>query len=130
MCLIVPLSIQYTRIFGLNEFQIGLTYIANGAGNVLGSYANGWMLDKVYTRDKKALAPGEHINIEKTRLKLALFPLTLVICSVIPYGWILQFKPLLYAALVLQFTLVGCKSFCSMDKMEMLINLDSRRVLE
>ncbi|KAF9895278.1 hypothetical protein FE257_000181 [Aspergillus nanangensis] len=90
----------YQELYGLNDLQIGLCYIPFGFGATIASIATGKTLDYNYRRLAKRLGFPLHgarrrdlkgFPIEKARLQLT-FPLLAVGgCTVIAFGWVLDY---------------------------------------
>ncbi|KAM0744136.1 hypothetical protein ACQRIT_001450 [Beauveria bassiana] len=104
---ITAMSSLFKDRYGLSEMQIGLTFIANGVGCILGTLVNGRILDADYSRVKAQLAAataaaGDSASeghdddvtsfpIEKARLRL-LPVFSLIQClSILLFGWTIQY---------------------------------------
>ncbi|RKP06836.1 major facilitator superfamily domain-containing protein [Thamnocephalis sphaerospora] len=84
--LITVLPIAYTNQYHFTTSQIGLTFIAGGLGNVLGSLVSGYYADYMLVRAK---AQDQNVTAE-TRLK-ALWPSVILLpLGFLIYGWFLQ----------------------------------------
>ncbi|KAI9287228.1 major facilitator superfamily domain-containing protein [Umbelopsis sp. AD052] len=114
-CFTTSVPVIFSEIYGLNDMQIGLTYLANGIGCVFGSVVQGKLLDRNFQTiaikhgiDPAKLKGGKltpEFPLEYARLRLAwihalVFNITLVI-----YGWCLYVKAHLAIILVLHFIL-------------------------
>ncbi|KAK8145301.1 hypothetical protein G3M48_004659 [Beauveria asiatica] len=100
---ITAMSSLFKDRYGLSEMQIGLTFIANGVGCIVGTLINGRILDADYSRVKAQLAAaGDSASdghdddvtsfpIEKARLRL--LPIfSLIQClSILLFGWTIQY---------------------------------------
>ncbi|KAH8659830.1 major facilitator superfamily domain-containing protein [Xylariales sp. PMI_506] len=108
---ITAMSSLFESRYGLSETQIGLTFIANGIGSMIGTLITGKILDKDYRRVKTAyetqidqnnLESGGHVStpgassednfpIERARLRLV--PIfSLVQClSILLFGWCIAY---------------------------------------
>ncbi|KAI1102425.1 MFS general substrate transporter [Jackrogersella minutella] len=110
---ITAMSPLFEDRYGLGETQIGLTYIANGAGSMIGTLITGKILDIDYRRVKakhearlvqrdvqtaigldvgySATNPEDNFPLQRARLRLV--PVfSLVQCfSIILFGWTIQY---------------------------------------
>ncbi|KAM3510687.1 hypothetical protein MY11210_005668 [Beauveria gryllotalpidicola] len=103
---ITAMSSLFKDRYGLGEMQIGLTFIANGVGCIVGTLVTGRILDADYRRVKvrlaaAAAATGDSASdghdddassfpIEKARLRL-LPVFSLIQClSILLFGWTIQ----------------------------------------
>ncbi|KAI1176764.1 MFS general substrate transporter [Nemania sp. FL0916] len=109
---ITAMSVLFSERYGLSTTQIGLTYIANGAGTVSGTLVTGWMLDKEYERVKKQYEADKSQNglelgsqdsptvqdddvdfpLEKARFRLAPIFALLQCASIITFGWTIEYR--------------------------------------
>ncbi|MCJ1308173.1 hypothetical protein MMC25_001825 [Agyrium rufum] len=109
-CAIVFLSIYYTvwqmtvtvmstlfqQIYELSSIQIGLTFIANGAGSMIGTLSTGKFLDYDYKRFKAQYekdlnsSPATDFPLEKARLRTIYLWSLLQISSTVVFGWTLD----------------------------------------
>ncbi|EPQ60395.1 MFS general substrate transporter [Gloeophyllum trabeum ATCC 11539] len=121
----------------LNETDIGLCYLANGGGMLMGSTLSGRLLDKDYQRLKRSLMkkiaadPEKRINpdditksenwpVEKARLRTLPYYVAVLVAVCCGYGWCLQEKVSIAAPLVLQI-LVGFLVTAFMTSIQTLI---------
>jgi len=108
---ITAMSTLFEEFYGLNETQIGLTFIANGIGSMIGTLVTGKILDKDYNNFKKKYAltsrqseveahgvfPHASPKIDdgfpltKARLRLVPFFALLQCASIILFGWTIQY---------------------------------------
>jgi MFS family permease len=107
---ITAMSSLFKDRYGLSEIQIGLTFIANGAGSMIGTLITGKILDLDYRRVKAkyeshstADADAENcvpdssnqddsdFPIEKARLRLVPLFSLLQCLSIILFGWTIQY---------------------------------------
>ncbi|KAJ4469289.1 major facilitator superfamily domain-containing protein [Lentinula aciculospora] len=92
----VATSAQYSSQYHLNEFSIGLTYISNGIGELVGSLLMGRILDHEYRRQLRCEAAGETtsakdvISIGRARLNSLRLPIPMFIGSIVAFGWVVQ----------------------------------------
>ncbi|KAL2005421.1 hypothetical protein VTN00DRAFT_2632 [Thermoascus crustaceus] len=114
-CVQASLSTLFTRIYGLNEIQVGLSYLAFGIACAIASYGVGRITD----RDYRIIAAsygfttgssnGEVLSsfpLEKARLRTVWYYIAISSASTLGYGWALQEKAHLAVPLVLQ-ALIG-----------------------
>ncbi|GAP86223.2 putative multidrug transporter [Rosellinia necatrix] len=107
---ITAMAVLFEERYGLSETQIGLTFIANGAGSIVGTLVTGKILDIDYRRVKakheSALAQGgpgigvERISqmqydnasfpLEKARLRLLPILALFQCASILAFGWTIQ----------------------------------------
>lgn len=105
---ITAMSSLFEDRYGLSETQVGLTFIANGVGSMVGTLITGKILDKDYQRVKATYEQHsredgiEHEGItgtqseaafplEKARLRLVPIFSIIQCLSIIPFGWCIQF---------------------------------------
>ncbi|KAK9240282.1 putative mfs multidrug [Lipomyces kononenkoae] len=108
---ITAMSTLFKSRYGLGEIQIGLTFIANGAGSMIGTLITGKILDMDYRRVKakhelqsiptdleaandlsRSRTNREaHFPIEKARLRLVPVFSLLQCMSIILFGWTIQY---------------------------------------
>ncbi|KAF2092425.1 MFS general substrate transporter [Rhizodiscina lignyota] len=108
---ITAMSSLFQERYGLGEIQIGLTFIANGAGSMIGTLVTGKILDIDYRRvktkhearstpsdietgnDMVHSASGEEDDFPLEKARLRLVPLfSLFQClSIILFGWTIQY---------------------------------------
>jgi predicted MFS family arabinose efflux permease len=123
---ITAMSTLFEQNYGLKETQIGLTFIANGVGSMVGTLVTGRILDKDYKKVKAAydaqMAQTEIENgseltrsiskieedfpIEKARLRLV--PLFSVIqcLSILLFGWTIQYPQRVHIAVPIVSTFI------------------------
>ncbi|KAH7138704.1 major facilitator superfamily domain-containing protein [Dendryphion nanum] len=112
---ITAMSSLFESRYGLSETQIGLTFIANGVGSIIGTLITGKILDKDYRRvkaDYEARAPSSDSDIEtgsgngmartatddedkfpleKARLRLVPIFSAIQCASILLFGWTIQY---------------------------------------
>ncbi|SCU77217.1 LAMI_0A00122g1_1 [Lachancea mirantina] len=88
---ITVLSTLLETTYKLSETQVGLTFIANGVGSMVGSLTTGKLLDKEY-RVMSARYEGreDEMPIDHVRLRLMWLWSALQISSVLTFGWMLD----------------------------------------
>ncbi len=98
---ITAMSSLFKDRYGLSEIQIGLTFIANGVGCVVGTLVTGKILDADYRRVKAKLSTTTtdsteaddetNFPIEKARLRLIPLFSLLQCLSILLFGWTIQY---------------------------------------
>jgi multidrug resistance protein len=99
---ITAMSTLFQDRYGLTEIQVGLTFIANGVGSMIGTLVTGKILDADYHHVKaqyeSSLADIEAENdsdddfpLEKARLRLVPLFASLQCASIILFGWTIQY---------------------------------------
>ncbi|KAI0104761.1 MFS general substrate transporter [Nemania sp. FL0031] len=109
---ITAMSVLFQQRYNLSETQIGLTFIANGVGSIIGTLVTGRLLDAEYMRVKakhEASSPGHELEtgstdspdtqhddpdfpLEKARLRLLPFLALLQCASIVAFGWTVQYR--------------------------------------
>ncbi|KAL2041705.1 hypothetical protein N7G274_005489 [Stereocaulon virgatum] len=119
-CVQASLPGIFVDVYGYNELQIGLCYLAMGIGVVMGGYANGKLLDKCYraTAKRNGLSIDSvrgddmhHFPIEQARAMLAYPFMAICAITVIGYGWVLETRLNVSVPLILQWC-IGFISTC------------------
>ncbi|PBP17372.1 hypothetical protein BUE80_DR011850 [Diplocarpon rosae] len=88
---ITVMSTLFKRTYGLSELHIGLTFIGNGVGCIVGTLTTGKLLDIDYARFKKSFTgDAEDFPLEKARLRTLYLWSGLQISSVLVFGWTLD----------------------------------------
>ncbi|KAI9476209.1 MAG: major facilitator superfamily domain-containing protein [Benjaminiella poitrasii] len=100
---------QFSVHYNLTELQIGLCFLCQGVGTILGSFVKGKLLDRDFkklTRKMQEMHPDEpdlEISYYHARLKTCWVSLIFADTAPIAYGWAMQYNAPLAVALVLQF---------------------------
>lgn len=107
---ITAMSTLFKDRYGLSEIQIGLTFIANGVGSMIGTFVTGRVLDADYCRVKHNFESSrgdveigsntsgagidreEEFPLEKARLRLIPVLSFLQCLSIILFGWTTQYS--------------------------------------
>ncbi|KAJ3579381.1 hypothetical protein NPX13_g1182 [Xylaria arbuscula] len=97
---ITAMSTLFQSNYGLTETEIGLTYIANGVGSIIGTLVTGKILDADYRRVKhkhEAQASQDDPDnatfpLEKARLRLVPIFAGLQCASILVFGWTIQYS--------------------------------------
>ncbi|KAI8632499.1 MFS general substrate transporter [Xylariaceae sp. FL1651] len=124
---ITAMSTLFESHYGLDETQIGLTFIANGAGSIIGTLITGKILDADYRRvkakyesrmpDNGPETESEHLSqpphhdnaifpLEKARLRLVPFLALLQCASILVFGWTIQYSQRVHIAVPIVTTFV------------------------
>ncbi|KAL1849008.1 hypothetical protein Plec18170_007667 [Paecilomyces lecythidis] len=118
---ITAMSSLFKDKYGLTEIQIGLTFIANGVGSMVGTLVTGKILDIHYRRVKsryEASFDSERDNeiteaqrddnfpLEKARLRLVPIFSVLQCLSIILFGWTIQYPHKVHIAVPIVSTFI------------------------
>ena len=109
-------SLFKTR-YGLTEIQIGLTFIANGVGSMVGTLITGKILDKDYRRvkekyeasldiERRESSQEEDFPLEKARLRLVPTFSLLQCLSILLFGWTIQYPHKVHIAVPIVSTFI------------------------
>ncbi|KAK6333896.1 hypothetical protein TWF730_004079 [Orbilia blumenaviensis] len=110
----------FSAIYGYNELEVGLCYLAFGSGGIISSIVTGKIIDRDFQSvakeagikiDRTKLEDMSKFPLEKARLKSIWYGMGLCIAATIPYGWTLSRKPHVAAPLIIQF-LIGASNVC------------------
>ncbi|KAE9406250.1 MFS general substrate transporter [Gymnopus androsaceus JB14] len=108
----VATSTIYALEYGLDEADIGLTYLSNGFGSLIGNIIIGKILDRDYQKylNLEGLAAGEQktarrslMFIEKARLRSLTYNAPLFVAFIILFGWIIQIHAPVAASITIAF---------------------------
>lgn len=120
---ITSMSSLFEERYGLSETQIGLAFIANGAGSMVGTLVTGKVLDIEYRRvenkhearldvemgndlSRSSTSPEDHFPLERARLGLVpIFSLTQCL-SIILFGWTVQYSDHVHIAVPIVSTFI------------------------
>ncbi|KAH3472952.1 hypothetical protein KXX05_006663 [Aspergillus fumigatus] len=118
---ITAMSSLFKSRYGLSELQIGLTFIANGVGSMVGTLVTGKILDADYRRVKtkyeasfdnehrdamSQTAREENFPLESARLRLVpIFSITQCV-SIILFGWTIQYPDKVHIAVPIVSTFI------------------------
>jgi MFS family permease len=103
---------QFSKIYGLNDLEVGLAFLPFGAGSVLAPSTSGRLLDWNYRRvarkagiaiDRKRETDLNVFPIEKARIQVALPFVLLGNAAVLAYGWALEVETHLAVPLIMMF---------------------------
>ncbi|KAF2192673.1 MFS general substrate transporter [Zopfia rhizophila CBS 207.26] len=88
---ITAMSTLFASSYGLSDTKIGLTFIANGVGCILGTITTGRLLDLDYARIKASFTgTTEDFPLEKARLRTIWLWSAAQIASTLVFGWTLD----------------------------------------
>jgi MFS family permease len=105
---ITAMSSLFAEHYGLSETQIGLTFIANGVGSMIGTLVTGKILDidyrqvktkhearlrqlEIESEDESVRGPGDSFPLEEARLRLVPVFTLLQCVSITLFGWTIQY---------------------------------------
>ncbi|KAI8662200.1 hypothetical protein NCS56_01023600 [Fusarium sp. Ph1] len=96
---ITAMSTLFETKYGLGETEVGLTFIANGVGSIIGTLITGKILDTDYRRVKAQHdssvtdleANRSEFPLEKARLRLVPLFSLLQCLSIILFGWTIHY---------------------------------------
>lgn len=113
---ITAMSSLFESRYGLSETAIGLTFIANGVGSIIGTLFTGKVLDADYRRIKEAheaqSVSGQVNNdtidfpLEKARLRLVPVFALFQCVSILVFGWTINFPQRVHIAVPIASTFV------------------------
>ncbi|KAH8812155.1 major facilitator superfamily domain-containing protein [Xylogone sp. PMI_703] len=117
---ITAMSSLFKDRYGLSEIHIGLTFIANGVGSMIGTLLTGKILNADYQRIKmkyEASFDNEQGNVsqanrdddfplEKARLRLVPIFSILQCCSIILFGWTINYPHKVHIAVPIVSTFI------------------------
>lgn len=105
----IATSTLYASQYKLSEAKIGLTYLSNGFGSLIGNIVTGRLLDHDYKKQlNKESAEGSHrpgrVNmIERARLISLRIDAPIFIIGIIAFGWIVQSHTSIAASITVAF---------------------------
>lgn len=111
-CINTSLSVLFIDIYKLNQWQAGLIYLPFGIGGTVSTFFSGPLLNKAYrnARTKQGLPTDtgvgddlDNFSVEKARLGIVWTPMLVTACSVVAFGWVLQYHQHIAIPLCLQF---------------------------
>ncbi|OTA58936.1 MFS general substrate transporter [Hypoxylon sp. EC38] len=123
---ITAMSTLFEDRYGLTETQIGLTFIANGAGSMIGTLITGKILDLDYRRIKakyearsaqtdteasnglarSATEKEAYFPLEKARLRLVPVFSSIQCLSILLFGWTIQYPDHVHIAVPIVSTFI------------------------
>ncbi|KAJ6000007.1 hypothetical protein N7481_000416 [Penicillium waksmanii] len=139
---ITAMSSLFKDRYGLTEIQIGLTFIANGVGSIIGTLITGKILNLDYGRvkgsfearvstdveDESAVSQTksnqEDFPLEKARLRLVPFFSLLQCLSLLLFGWTIQLPHSVHIAVPIVSTFITGWTAVSMQSVIMTYLVD------
>ncbi|KAF2661793.1 MFS general substrate transporter [Lophiostoma macrostomum CBS 122681] len=100
-CINASLSVLFIDMYGLNQWQAGLSYLPLGLGGTISTFFSGWLIDRAYrkarvtqglTVDRGRGDDLEKFDIEKARLSVIWIPSAATIVTIVVMGWALNYK--------------------------------------
>jgi multidrug resistance protein len=115
---ITAMSTLFLEVYHLSETQIGLTFLANGVGSILGTLSTGKVLNLDYKRVKQdyetrfeILGPADKkpsFPIEKARLRLIPLFSLLQALSVLVFSWTIRYHIHIAVPIIMTFITGWC----------------------
>ncbi|KAH7407270.1 putative multidrug transporter, partial [Cadophora sp. MPI-SDFR-AT-0126] len=88
---VAVMSTLFARTYHLSSLHIGLTFIGNGVGCIIGTLTTGKFLDMDYARFKKGFdGAAEDFPLEKARLRTLYLWSVLQMGACLVFGWTLE----------------------------------------
>jgi predicted MFS family arabinose efflux permease len=113
---ITAMSSLFKQEYGLSDAEIGLTFIANGVGSMVGTLVTGKLLDLDYRRmrakheteaeQQQSQTDTSSFPIEKARLRLIPIFSVLQCLSIATFGWTIQFSRHVHIAVPITTTFI------------------------
>ncbi|KAK2034515.1 major facilitator superfamily transporter [Colletotrichum zoysiae] len=129
ICVTATLGTLFREIYGFNDLELGLCYLPYGAGCVVASVGQGYVLDWNYRRlarnigfaiDRRRGDDLSKFPIEKARLQPVYPAVAIGLVTLVAYGWVLQIETSVAVPLVLQ-SVIGLTITGSFNIMNTLI---------
>lgn len=103
---ITVMSTLFKSAYHLTELQIGLTFLGNGVGSMIGTLSTGKFLDIDYQRIKKQYSGNpEDFPLEHVRLRTIWLWSGLECASVLVFGWTLEYNVHISVPIICTFVL-------------------------
>jgi MFS family permease len=103
---VTVMSTLFQRTYGLSELHIGLAFIANGVGCIMGTLLTGNLLDLDYRRIQlHYTGDPESFPLEHARLRTIWIWSGLQCCSTLVFGWTLEKRIHISIPIICTFTL-------------------------
>ncbi|KAI5269745.1 MFS general substrate transporter [Aureobasidium subglaciale] len=88
---VTVLSSVFQTTYNMSDLQVGLVYLANGVGCMLGTLTTGKLLDVDYRRWMKRTSHSDSsCSLEKVRLRMSVFYGPLQCIAVLVFGWVVD----------------------------------------
>ncbi|ORY71908.1 major facilitator superfamily transporter [Pseudomassariella vexata] len=117
-CVQTSLAPIFGLQYGFNPFEVGLCFLAGGAGVIAAGFVSGKLMDWNYKHvAREAGLPIDHVHgddverfpIEQARTRGSIVIILVSLCIVIGYGWVIEVRTHPAVPLVFQ-ACIGCKS--------------------
>ncbi|KAF2215739.1 hypothetical protein CERZMDRAFT_109648 [Cercospora zeae-maydis SCOH1-5] len=108
---------QFADLYGLNDLQLGLSYVPIGLGTISSSLLNGYLIDWNFRRiaahhGLRHVATGKpdmsDFPIERARLQIAIPAALCSALGIAAYGWLLQAHTSISVAMCMLFLIAYC----------------------
>lgn len=109
--MITSTSTLFKEVYGLTELQIGLTYIGNGTGCLVGSMAIGRVMDHDFVKLKKTLPPDTPLvdfPLERARFRHMPALFIVFLAALLGFGWSVDARAHLAAPVIMTFLIGVC----------------------
>lgn len=88
---VTVLSTVFQATYNMSDLQVGLVYLANGVGCMVGTLTTGKLLDVDYRRCQKRFArPDSNLPLEKVRLRMIYIYGPLQCFAVLVFSWVVD----------------------------------------
>jgi predicted MFS family arabinose efflux permease len=125
----VGIPSQFSEIYGFNNLELGLVFLAVGVGGIVAAFTQGKLLDWNYARHARKLnlpvsksrqQDLTNFPIERARLEISVFIVFFASLLTIAYGWLLQYEVHVAAPIVILFFL-GYLTIAAFNPLSILI---------
>ena len=109
---ITAMSTLFASRYNLSQTHIGLTFLANGVGSILGTLSTGKLLDKDYKRLKRVFeaqrgSASQHaFPLEKARLRFVPLLSAIQCASILLFGWTIAYPARVHIAVPIVSTFI------------------------
>jgi predicted MFS family arabinose efflux permease len=113
---ITAMSSLFETRYGLDEIAVGLTFIANGVGSIIGTLLTGKILNMDYHRvkqeyetqnpDRTAVESRTDFPLEKARLRLVPLFAFIQCVSILVFGWTMDYSRNIHIAVPIASTFI------------------------
>lgn len=104
--MLTSLPTVFEQTYGLSSLQVGLVFLANGLGSIIGTVTTGRILDLDYAKIKRSSAErGVEIPLEKARLRTLYMWSGLICVSTLGFGWTIDKHVHVAAPIIFTFVL-------------------------
>ena len=128
-CISSSLTVQFGRIYGVDETIQGLLFLPQAVGSIFSALTNGFLLDWNYRRHARRLglepkSKAQHdlteFPIERARLQIGIPMLVISALSIMGYGWLLDAQTNIAGPIVF-LVIVGYTALAGFNTMSVLI---------